>query len=132
MNVNSNYYLYAKGWYKETDILEDLKIISNITNENDDETIDRIRTILAKIVKRYDYDNYGSNIHVTRYDSHRYGYMHKDSPFNKYASINYTNEYNPNMAIIYKLLTILCNIKLSDIKGGMARPDPSLLELSNN
>jgi hypothetical protein len=137
-NADSHFYLYAKGWYKRTDVVEDLKVLQGKYCGIDPKYID-INDILHKLlslvypVLAKHPDNDSAFIHFISglfpSSTWQVGYDHN--------SVAYYSEdrsklppYQLEMALIYKCLSVLKLTRVRDIPEGLDEPDESILPLS--
>jgi hypothetical protein len=121
-NSDSNVYLYAKGWYKTSDSIEDLKIIYGLRNGMEAEYIN-IRNIMDCLItltwEHMRKDNYGL-----------IEFISDISPYAFRRRFYHDEVYEFNKAVIEKCLSILSLVKVSDIPEGLDEADEKVLPLS--
>ena len=123
-NADSHIYLYAKGWYKKTDVIEDLKIILGERSLLYPEhvSVDDIVSVLSKIAYPYIKDEYEFArflADILPCNSWQYGEK---------------NEKNIELNIINKLLSVLSltTVKEKDVVIiPLDKPDPNILPLND-
>jgi hypothetical protein len=120
-NYDSNVYLYAKGWYKTTNVISDLKIIYGRRNGMDAEhiSIGNILDCITVLAWK----------HMSKHDYCLREFIGDISP-NAFKRTFYREEvYDFNKAVIEKCLSIISLTKITDIPEGLDEPDPSILPL---
>lgn len=120
-NCESNVYLYAKGWYKTTDVISDLKVIYGLRNGIDPEYI--------SIVNILDCLLHLTAKHITKSEYFLREFIADISPYAFKRRFYKDEVYEFNKAVIEKCLSILSLTLLSDIPEGLDDPDPSVLPL---
>ena len=120
-----HYYLYAKNWYKRTDLRKDLaKILCNYTGweylGNEEEFMAAIRKLIYLWEHHYLAGHMGSNVLFELFDDLnpnglRFGFKNKD--------------YDYYEVLAQKLLSGLCYVDIKDIGFDIGKPDNSLLPL---
>lgn len=120
-NYDSHVYLYAKGWYKEYDLIHDLKVIYGLRNGIDPEyiSINNIMDCLLRLTFK----------HIMNSEYHLLEFIADISPNAFKRRFFKEVVYDFNVAVIEKCLSILSNTKVSDIPEGLDDPDPSVLPL---
>lgn len=139
MNEDRHFYLYAKGHYKKTNIIDDLVTIYSKIYGGDliDETekLKYISGILVNLVKHhmFKYDNtfFEFIAEISPENSYRTGYYHKLNKFLLEKNEN-LEEYNFDKAVIYKCNSILLLTKVIDIPFELGEPDENILPLNNS
>jgi len=125
-NADSHIYLYAKGWYKETDVIEDMKRIVSIRNGIEPEYCSSkdIAHLLLSIAQSYiriehDFSNFVMDL----------------SPNSFWAMLFYPEEkdrYDFNKSVIRKCLSVLRTVQVMDVDKVLLeldKPDPEILPL---
>jgi hypothetical protein len=122
INVDSHIYLYAKGWYKKTNVIEDLKVLYGKRNGIDSEYIS-VNHILCCLTKL-------AFSHMTGVC--KIGEFISDiSPDNAWRIWKFgDDEWDYWKAVISKCLSILALTEVKDIPFVLAEPDYSLLPKS--
>ena len=121
-NYDSHIYLYAKNWYKKTNVIEDLKILYGKRNGLEPEHIstnnilDCLFNLAAKHLKGpRDMSAFISDISPDNYwKISRFG----DEPWDYWK------------AVISKCLSVLSLIRVDEIENGLDEPDFTLLPKS--
>lgn len=113
-----HFYLYAKGWYKKTNIIEDLKIlVSNYSGiDNNYISEEDIINILSNMI---DYHiNYSNPSKL----------ISKILEIKRYSSLN-KEELSINELLILSMLSILTFLNVSEIPIDLGSPDSNILSL---
>ena len=128
-NPDSHVYLYAKGWYERTDLIEDMKVIFGKRNLIDPEYIteeDLVRILLAIT---------WPHIKDSGNPAASFKEFVMDLDEKSYWRISYDKDWTFNKAVIKKCLSVLSMVKVYDIELSrdilpLDDPDPSILPLA--
>ena len=111
-NEYSHFYLYAKGWYKRTNLFQDLKIIlenycgtsREYLNERD--VIEFVASIVYPVLNQFTFTSLISE-----------------------SIAHYKRETVADIGGIFlvRLLSVMSTTELSKIKGGLSKPDYTIL-----
>lgn len=125
-NSDSNVYLYAKGWYKKTDVISDLKVIYGLRNGIDAEYISKnnILDCLLTLVHQ----------HIRKDEYALREFISDISPnsFKRRFFKGSEEPYDFDVAVIEKCLSILSLVKVCDIPEGLDDVDPSVLPIAHS
>jgi hypothetical protein len=132
-NSDSHILLYAKGWYKKTDIIEDMKILvaQRYFWNKEDCTIDNIVSCCINLIYRYCILNQPE--HIACYNFHN---IFEDlKPDNIWKCGYASRSYTYNEAIIRKTLSMLSIVSVQ--KDGIKlieldEPDEKILPLNQD
>ena len=157
-NCNRHIYLYAKNWYKSTDIVEDLKIICaercgqytpkyhDITNPEEVEkskvSVNDVMIVLTNIIypyikeQEYSFTELINDIHPQ--NTWKVGYRHAQSNlmYNNMDQDTYP-DYDYFTAVLHKYCSILAQLDVTKIKeigkcdltGDNGKPDYELFPM---
>lgn len=118
INEYSHFYLYAKTWYKETNLIEDLKkVLSNYT-ETDVEHLDigHVSYMVGHIAYQ----------HMT--EANFFKLISGLNP-NRNSFYQENEDYDFSLCFIKECLMILRFIDREEIKGDLASPNENILPL---
>ena len=132
-NYNRHIYLYCKGWYKQTDIIEDLRIIcaercgsysiryNDVSNEEEIEkckvSVNDVITVLTNIVWKYIKENEYLFIEllndISPSNTWKVGYMNKECSlgYEKFEEV-----YDYKKALLHKYKSILKFLDIDTIR----------------
>jgi hypothetical protein len=126
LNNKRHFYLYAKGWYKKGDFIEDLKVICGNYSGCDPEhiSIDDIFIVLSKEIFPLIKQDWNLRELLAGIDPYAYGFNRKN-----------TEDYW--IRVLRKFISILDNTPVLDkIKGKkiifLGEPDPDVLPLHSD
>ena len=129
-NPDSHIYLYAKGWYEGTDVVEDLRKIFGKRNAIEPEYIRETDLVqmLLNIVYRHIVGSGNPSLMFKEFVMD----LHEDS----YWKLSHDDDYSFNRAVIKKCLSVLRLVKIYNTILAkelvlLDSPDPSILPLSN-
>ena len=123
-----HFWLYAKGWYQETDTLSDLRKIQSkysgiyVENISDIQVFDHLAKIAGRILLRKDEYAFAE-------------FLSSILPHN-YWKVSRGNAWNVQLAIIEDCLFIIrieaCHNREDNLDFDLGLPDPAILPLKNS
>jgi len=126
LNSKRHFWLYAKGWYEENNIVEDLRKLISDYSYYEDANKSMIADFLADIVQEdiivknkpaYCFSKFLENLHP---DQRLYlGYRCEEK------------EWDYHIAVIYNCLSFM-RFQDKDTTGDLGKPDENILNLSKN
>jgi len=126
MNSHRHFYLYAKGHYKKTDTLMDLKVIQGKWAGVDPECLMKrdVAHLLLGIARP----------HIIRSEMSFRDFIKYLDPAYLWAFSAFVKEvgekYDYQMALIHCCLSFLQGTTIDEIDGDLGNPDPQILEIS--
>ena len=128
LNIHRNFYLYAKGHYKRTETLMDLKAIQGEWGGIDPECLMKrdVAQLLLEIARSHIIKNELSFRDFVKYIDP--AYLWSFPAFVKEVGDNYDYQ----SAIIHCCLSFLQLAKVNEIDGALGKPNPQILPISAN